>query len=346
MILSLICLSLFFVGGNIRNVYAQSNNVSSFNRNLTVGLSGADVQRLQTILNQDIETQIAYSGPGSPGNETMYFGVKTAQAVIKFQEKYREEILTPAGLYHGTGYVGSATRVKLESLLSGSLPRGSSSAVNVNKNTSTTSPELINSVLRGVLPQQIAFVVASANDIAIFGLSHTKIKPGDWLTITGFGLDQGTVVHIGDANSVVAATTSNDLINIQIPNIPYGTYQVWVSNTRGSTKDSGKYYVIIGNETDSRPKILSVTPTEAKKGDDITIILDKADLSGNKIYSSLGIISSVSSTDGRTLRVNTNNFSNAGLFFSNNQVNRFLVTFGVGTRSGQSLNYGYFYINK
>lgn len=41
----------------------------------------------------------------------------TQKAVIRFQEKYAQEILFPLGLSHGTGYVGERTREKINNLL-------------------------------------------------------------------------------------------------------------------------------------------------------------------------------------------------------------------------------------
>lgn len=91
---------------------------SSFDTNLRPGDIAEAVRQLQVVLNADPDTQLSAQGPGSPGNETSFFGTITRAAVTRFQEKYATEILQPLGLNEGTGFVGPATRAKLNALFS------------------------------------------------------------------------------------------------------------------------------------------------------------------------------------------------------------------------------------
>ena len=89
----------------------------SFTANMSQNESSDAVKYLQIMLNSSADTKVANTGVGSPGSETMYFGSLTKSAVIKFQEKYSSVVLDPWGFTSGTGFVGSTTREKLNSLL-------------------------------------------------------------------------------------------------------------------------------------------------------------------------------------------------------------------------------------
>ncbi len=110
---------------------SASASAFSFPTNLKLGSRGEEVKNLQILLNQDPDTQIAVSGAGSPNNETTYFGPATKRAVINFQNKYKQETLTPIGLTKGTGFVGALTRKKLSTM--------GTSGTTVTTTTPTTS---------------------------------------------------------------------------------------------------------------------------------------------------------------------------------------------------------------
>jgi peptidoglycan hydrolase-like protein with peptidoglycan-binding domain len=92
---------------NNSTVTATSTNIGSVvtsSRDLSLGVSGEDVLALQQLLNTD-GYAVAATGPGSPGNETTYFGPATEAAVIRFQIAHS---ISPAA-----GYVGPLTRAAL-----------------------------------------------------------------------------------------------------------------------------------------------------------------------------------------------------------------------------------------
>jgi Putative peptidoglycan binding domain len=84
---------------------------ATFTRDLTLGDVGPDVLALQEFLNaQGGEAQVATTGPGSPGNETEYYGLYTETAVARWQTM---ENISPA-----QGYFGPITRAAVIAMLS------------------------------------------------------------------------------------------------------------------------------------------------------------------------------------------------------------------------------------
>jgi ABC-type transport system substrate-binding protein len=87
----------------------NKNLAFTFKTRLAKGSSGTEVTELQKCLAKfnDIYPDGSVSG---------YFGAKTEEAVIKFQEKYSSEILEPYGYTEGTGSTGPSTQEKLNEI--------------------------------------------------------------------------------------------------------------------------------------------------------------------------------------------------------------------------------------
>lgn len=101
-------------GGQVNQNGAPYGSCSQINSNLYFGMeNNSEVRCLQEFLkNQGIDIY-------PEGLVTGNFGSLTRQAVIRFQEKYASDILTPVGLLKGTGYVGSQTKAKINQILIG-----------------------------------------------------------------------------------------------------------------------------------------------------------------------------------------------------------------------------------
>src|SRR3989338_8971115 len=86
----------------------SSASKCAFTRNLSQGVRGDDVMCLQKYLNSSGH-QVAASGAGSPGNETMSFGGLTKAAVMKWQ--------AGNGVSPAAGYFGTLSRAKYDSMI-------------------------------------------------------------------------------------------------------------------------------------------------------------------------------------------------------------------------------------
>jgi hypothetical protein len=92
----------------------KTTNVSSkvwchdFKTDLKYGMTGADTTALKTALEKE--------GFYEKSTSSLSFDEEVASAVIGFQQKYKDEILTSYKLRFGTGFVGTLTRNKLNKL--------------------------------------------------------------------------------------------------------------------------------------------------------------------------------------------------------------------------------------
>ena len=109
---------LFFLIQEVIRLQAELNNVQkvsnlpcyTLTRDLRLGDSGDEVAGLHKALEKE------GFDVGSIEKNSKVFGENTASAVSGFQQKYKEDILTPIGISFGTGYFGKLTREKLNSL--------------------------------------------------------------------------------------------------------------------------------------------------------------------------------------------------------------------------------------
>ncbi|MEK7150837.1 MAG: Ig-like domain-containing protein [Patescibacteria group bacterium] len=84
----------------------------TFQKNLKIGDHGSEIFALIRALNEEGDSDIELEGKST----SALFSEGVAAAVSAFQEYYNDDILVPAGLSHPTGYVGAATRKKLNEL--------------------------------------------------------------------------------------------------------------------------------------------------------------------------------------------------------------------------------------
>lgn len=157
-----------------------------FTKNLTLGSTGADVKALQQFLNAKGFT-VSASGAGSVGNESTYFGVKTKDALAKYQAANG---ITPA-----VGYFGPVTRAKVNSMGGGGVivPVGS-----------------------GVRVESVAMAAGSVPTGSIYNpILKIKLTAGEATTVTGLKLVRGGFV----SNTNVTGVSLWDESGMRIGNI-------------------------------------------------------------------------------------------------------------------------------
>lgn len=188
-----------------------------------------DVSYLQYLLNQNPETKVADTGPGSNTELTNYFGPKTRDALIRFQNLYASEILTPAGLTKGTGFLGPNSRRKLNSL-------AQKTEINSTITPQTPGTQSTSSLYTAPRPQLIGvvpnLVVGSNNLIDIYGYNFL---PKNNSVITNYG----TIEAISsEQNTIKIGLSDLPQFNL-LKELDQATVFFRIRNTNGISNETG-----------------------------------------------------------------------------------------------------------
>lgn len=291
----------------------------NFNKTIKQGDTVApDVSYLQFILNQSADTTVAETGAGSLTGLTNFFGAKTRTAVLKFQEKYRDEILTPAKITNPTGIVGEKTRSKLnqilESLFTGtyidsntSTPLGSSLATSA---ALSSAPKIFTSSISGSKTNSASTQSTTKRPPTITSFSTFKALSGQLMSLFGtqFHPTKNTV-YLGPNNIGEYPSLDNGTkITFKVPaTLETGSYEVGLVNTYGTTSTGTLYLGVIKQAVSSSsapqsfsPSLTTIYPNTSKNMNDLIFLYGENFSFNNTLETNLGN-TIVRSTDRKTL---------------------------------------------
>ena len=302
---------------------AQAARAADITSDLSLGSSGPQVVALQQLLNQSSDTRIAESGPGSPGNESTYFGTRTKAAVMRFQKKYSAEVLLPAGVAQPTGRVGAYTRAKLSSLATTTDSPAATTPQSSENFTPTPSEQMdiyasdkilertrqrimdaINTAITSPGVKAVtmpAFTAADYPSSMIKKISTQSALPGTSISITSTGIGAGSAVYFGPTH-IVRATLLDDsgTLSFTVPPIPAGRYDVAV---RSGTKITNTTLFVVTDPKNPPVHIQNVSPKTISYGGTITLTGSGFTSEGNTVIMNYQTIKNVSSPDGKTITV-------------------------------------------
>lgn len=332
-------------------------------RTLRVGMQGEDVRALQKFLNDDVDSMIATTGVGSPGNESTVFGPATLRAVMKFQAANKEQILIPAGVTEPTGIIGKMMRGVVNQYLCANPSLGVEGAEVSTSSSKTSSDPLdtpqnrkriaelqarsdaifaendkkLTDALQSI-KQRYAVIDAKMTEATkaidkvhkmeevfnalsdpstaivpgvkggVFGLADplqiSVIVPsvayrGDRIGIIGSGFLENNKLHIADKVIDMEMPNKEGTVSFaRLPaDLPMGRNTAFVENSKGKS-DPVPFF--IAEKQTAAPVISSFTPAATGIGKTVTLRGTNF-LAKNDIYTSLGVINNVSSSDGTTL---------------------------------------------
>ncbi len=279
------------------DVQTVSSTIStSFSKNYRLWDRSEEVRRLQKFLNGN-GFILAQTGAGSPGNETLVFGLRTYRAVVKFQ--------LAEGL-PATGFFGPLTRAALfifSKVSSDSVPgdksnqkdgnntTATSTAIDASANTATSSPKCFAPPGLTCYPGTAIIQPASPGNgyTAGFGGGGSVLQANASFSISGTPADR-TVEATGPTGATITYTppTATDTSdgNVAVSCFPtsgstfnIGTTLVTCSATNSRTETTQTSFSVTVRDT-TAPVVLLTNPlgTTTLSGTSVTLSATASDL--------------------------------------------------------------------
>ncbi len=298
-----VCATLILLATATPALADTSSDCALLSRNLKLGMTGSDVKALQRLLNAQVATRVSDSGPGSPGNEGVYFGTKTKLAVVRFQELYKGEVLTPAGLTKGNGFVGSLSRAKLKLLCGSSVATGSTTPT-PSPIPTPTSPPALPTPPPAPRPSAVnvpAWMNEKPNTKPYIGIQPAyAVHQGDTFVVNGGGYSSvSNTVNIGSLSFTGLVPTKRGSLEVKIPaNATKGKFDLTFTNSKGT---SNKTFVIITDPAAIAPKVTAFTPKTGLEGAQITVTGTNFSSEWNELIVGSELVKAGPSKDGKTL---------------------------------------------
>ncbi|HET8574624.1 MAG TPA: hypothetical protein VFM02_00425 [Candidatus Paceibacterota bacterium] len=158
----------------------------------------------------------------------------------------------------------------------------------------------VNPSTAGTSANTLSSAAASISSPTLFYPSKYVVSRGEQVLLSGGGLSGETSVTFeGYGNVPGNVTGGGTQMSFVVPgNIPYGRYNISINGNVGKSNAS---FLVVKDPSVPSPSVSSMSALTVHPGQSITLTGSGFAKTGNEIRTNLGIVSGISSQDGKTL---------------------------------------------